>query len=336
MTTINSPNDRLLEWLVQHDWTVVVALDRRSDATAWSSVASDGLIVLTLEEQADRFGLFAQFVPFDTYARKNFGFLEAFRRGFQLVWELDDDNFPHTDPRTLLDHEWTALSPRSGHPLAFGPESTEQFIPLNLYPELYGEFCWPRGFPLRCLEDASLGSNSQVVEIISSDCPDIIQLGIDGEPDFDAIFRMGRASKVFKSNPIWLRLNHPFVAPCNTQNTLWRCFGDAARLGSIYHPFTVSDRFSDIMKGYVAQVFHSLGVGPSTVFQARNQHSNHADFLAEQQLYRDAYPLIAALSAFLEDEPVSVISVYSRLLEQGLIGSADISALEAFLQYVNE
>jgi hypothetical protein len=73
----------------------------------------------------------------------------------------------------------------------------------------------------------------------------------------------------------------------NSQNTLW---SDSTLFPLLYLPSTVSFRFTDILRGYVAQAAinvssKSWGFYSATSYQERNDHSLMNDFRSEVSMY---------------------------------------------------
>ena len=79
---------------------------------------------------------------------------------------------------------------------------------------------------------------------------------VDGDPDIDAIHRLiFETTPQFSTNEALVFRKQSFC-PLNSQNTLWRRKGVFPLL---YLPSAVSFRFTDILRGYVAQaIIHSL------------------------------------------------------------------------------
>jgi len=333
MTTINEPSHRLLTWIRDSAWRLVVVLDRKSPVEAWRSVESERITVLDLERQHARYPKLSALLPENSYSRKNLGFLEAFRTGAEIVWELDDDNFPIADARVLIDEAWFPLA----HGDVFGIDeselASESLLAVNLYPAIYGEHCWPRGFPLDQIQTGRGFVHRLNVENSepSIQVPDIVQFGIDGEPDFDAVFRLSYPQRVRTARDVRIALPGPFVAPCNTQNTCWVKFRRAMETGAIFHPCTVPDRFSDILKGYIAQVFFTLGFGPPTAYQARNEHSFFEDFRGEIEMYLNLRAVLDVVQSFSSSEIETSREIMALLVDGGIVDSRELVVLDAFL-----
>ena len=106
------------------------------------------------------------------------------------------------------------------------------------------------GFPLDKLLDNSSIIYDDVSEAVNDESIGLWQCMVDGDPDIDAIHRL-----IYQETPKFIvksPLLYPFNNFCafNSQNTLWR---RKILFPLLYLPSTVSFRFTDILRGYVAQ-----------------------------------------------------------------------------------
>ena len=115
-------------------------------------------------------------------------------------------------------------------------------------------------------------------------------------PDVDAIFRLVHGGEVeFQPRPS-VYLDKEYYCPFNSQNTFWN---KAAFMG-MYLPADVSFRFTDILRGYIAQRLMwvdelHLGFLGSMVYQLRNQHDLMKDFEDEIPCYLRIEEVVDAL-----------------------------------------
>lgn len=213
--------------------------------------------------------MFASKCPENNYARKNIGYLEAIRSGFNVIVETDDDNYP-------LKSFWNI---RKINTNAY-PVKYKGWV--NVYKYFTDENIWPRGYPLEELSKTGPGLSDKS---ISANFP--IQQGlVDGEPDVDAVFRMTVGKKLNFKKDISIVLDKNSWCPFNSQNTTW--FKKAFPL--LYLPSYCSMRLTDIWRGFIAQriawtcgwmiLFHS-----PNAFQDRNKHNLFNDFCDEMQGY---------------------------------------------------
>ena len=191
--------------------------------------------------------------PYNHYTRKNIGYLYAIQHGADVIYDTDDDNLPYDDWR-LYDF---VCSRQIVSRLKF----------VNIYKYFTEELIWPRGYPLDDIHGrTTLGS-----EEISPVEVGIWQGLVDNDPDVDAIYRLAVNKEVrFEDNPPVV-LERGYYCPFNSQNTFW----SKRTFPYLYLPATTSFRFTDILRGYIAQRLLweqnlHLGFTGATVYQERN------------------------------------------------------------------
>ena len=118
--------------------------------------------------------------------------------------------------------------------------------------------------------------------------------------------------------------------PINSQNTFWRW----EVFPYLYLPATVSFRFTDILRGYIAQGlmgqqgFH-IGFTNATVYQERNPHNLMKDFTDET----DGYIHIKRIVEIIENLELSddlagnMRRVYGELYKSSLVGAEELTYL---------
>ena len=212
---------------------------------------------------------FASKCPVNNYARKNIGYLEAVRSGFNIIVETDDDNYP-------LKSFWDTRK------LNHNPYEVNNKGWVNVYKYFTDENIWPRGFPLQKLDIL----NPKLPEKLSSAGFPIQQGLVDRDPDVDAVYRMtiGKKINFIKDKNVVLGKN--VWCPFNSQNTTW--FKEAYPL--MYLPTYCNMRLTDIWRGFIAQriawtcgwniLFHS-----PNAYQDRNEHNLLNDFCDEMKGY---------------------------------------------------
>ena len=170
VTTINPVNDvmkALARGAVAHEWDFIVIGDKKGPV----EFNLKGAEFFSVEQQRQTGLALAQRCPLGHYARKNIGYLLAASKGAEVIVETDDDNFPHPEffaprrrqrrGRSSVGNGWT-----------------------NVYRHFHKSNIWPRGFPLRHIQDRS----APLSEVAPHEAP--IQQGLaDGNPDVDAIYR---------------------------------------------------------------------------------------------------------------------------------------------------
>ncbi len=237
----------------------------------------------SVKQQNDLPYALGKLLPFNHYARKNLGYLEAMRYGASCIYETDDDNAPNDlwQPR--------AETIEVSHAVAQGEW-------LNAYQLFSESKIWPRGFPLDQVLNTgktAIADNAAAKAVLAP-----IQQGLaDNSPDVDAVWRFvldepftfNRAPSVAIPTSQW--------CPFNSQSTWWwpRVYP------LMYLPSYCSFRVTDIWRSFIAQrclweidahlVFHA-----PEVIQHRNEHDLMKDFVDELPGYLRNNELISILS----------------------------------------
>jgi hypothetical protein len=255
------------------------------------------------------------YAPDNHYARKNLGYLEAIRRGADLIYDTDDDNIPNEN--------WFI---RDECVDAFESEGDGWF---NAYRAFSKENIWPRGFSLRHLRKP-VSHGVFTYENISS-----IQQGLaDGDPDVDAIWRLVLQKDIRFTDRMSVYLNPNAWCSFNSQSTWF--FPKAFPL--MYLPVCASFRMTDIYRSFVGQrCLWELGEGvtfhsPSEVFQDRNEHDLLKDFEQEVHGYLNidkivqilsSLPLMAGEDFVLEN----MIKCYRAIVSEGILPLEELDSL---------
>jgi hypothetical protein len=317
LTSIHAPNpamQALADGCVTHGWDMFVAGDTKSPV----HFQLDGCRFLSTAAQRESGYSLGLLAPVESYTRKNIGYLEAIRNGARVIVETDDDNHPREtfwterkelmECRTVHAHQW-----------------------VNTYRYFTSDFIYPRGLPLPVArhdvphpEDTALKS-----------CP--IQQGLaDEDPDVDAVYRMLYPLPFrFKADqlPVWL--GPGAWCPFNSQNTTFAA--DVFPL--MYLPAHCNFRMTDIWRSFVAQrVLHARGQGimfhGATVWQERNDHNLHRDFIDEIPGYTHNESIRKELMALEFGKTESLRPMmercYERLIARGWVGASEEPLLIAW------
>lgn len=320
ITTINLPNKRVLDYK-SLGYEVVVIGDKKTSDSHWTNFAkNEGIEYLGLDEQQATFPHLCEVLPLNTYSRKNLGYLQAIKRGAQLVWETDDDTFPRAevgDPLKFVSQQ-KVLVTENKHNL---------WNPYSHFAATQG--LWPRGYPLSKLKGKDLVF-AQKLQLDSS--PDIIQTLVNREPDVDAIYRLTVSDEIldFPAQRDLVSLPDKVMTPGNTQSTFWL---NPRLFQYLYFPSTVSNRFADILKLYIAQTECSLAYAGFLTEQFRNAHDYLNDFAEEISMYTSLELLLETLASISQAE---IVSTYEILANLGICSSQEIGILKAFLWELNE
>ncbi|RMZ94959.1 hypothetical protein BpHYR1_039138, partial [Brachionus plicatilis] len=181
--------------------------------------------------------------PFNSYTRKNIGYLYAIKNGAQFIYDTDDDNAPTIGLESYFNFNkfYTGL--------VYDHTVTDRII--NPYAHFGQPLIWPRGFPLDEIKNTY--NNTYLLGAIKTS---IVQQGVvNGDPDIDAIFRLTKKLKdeqidiYFDDSAPSFQIPLYKMSPYNSQNTLFSYDG----FWSLYLPNTVSFRLTDIWRSYWAQ-----------------------------------------------------------------------------------
>lgn len=313
ITTINEPNAGL-EDFVALGYDVIVAGDSKTPNDAWLHLPK-GVHYLDLHMQRDLAPDLDELVGKNTYARKNFAYLYAIAHGASTIWETDDDTFIRADVLDPLSYitNGRRLVANGGiwNPYShFAPESD----------------LWPRGIPLRAIAKET-ATNATVSSSTRTQAIRLLQLLVNGDPDVDAIYRLTHQDNQFSYEPVKDTVDLGSArAPGNTQATIWTHEEDFSYL---YLPSSVSFRFSDILKMYIAQTFVPMTYGGFLMNQVRNPHNLLEDFESEIEMYLLTEKLILTLS---ESKSESVTQVYKELALAGITSSRESETVEAYVK----
>ena len=125
----------------------------------------------------------------------------------------------------------------------------------------------------------------------------------------------------------------------NTQITCWI---KKELFHLLYIPSTVSFRFSDILKMYVAQFcmwkygYNFAYISPF-VYQKRNEHDFMKDFCSEIQMYNNILKLFEIFKTIvLNKNPSDILLVYNKLYEHNIVKKEELDILEKWLDEIRK
>lgn len=220
----------------------------------------------------------------DSYARKNIGFIRA-SRTCDHIFETDDDNLLQADVASL-NTEWEE------------EVTSKSFSDVtNIFSLIYDvgdDLIWARGLPLACRENNDFSSTEALSTV------GVRQYLVQGNPDVDAIFRLVKGKNTHydvKDDLLPLKIYNTYH-PFNSQGTLW----PKKNLSLAYLPATCEFRMTDIWRGYAAQhIMYAHGecvsFEQSALYQERNEHDIAVDFFGEYEGYKNAPKVLEILSS---------------------------------------
>jgi len=317
ITTIHGITDAVEGFLELDGWDTLLVGDKKTPSVAVNEY--DRLYYLSVESQKQSPHSLPKELPYGHYCRKNVGYLEAIRRGYRRISDADDDNLPKEDWE-----KWPELN------------GTQEVVTSPRFPNVYqlftDEHVWPRGYPLTEIRD---GTDPETeTRALEGKEVAVVQGLADGNPDVDAIHRLVFDDRIEFRNRDPVVLNENVYSPFNSQNTLWT----RAAVPYLYLPVTVSFRFTDILRGYVAQrglwaMGKRLAFRDANVTQHRNPHDLLADFKSEVPCYTQIETVIDALdSVTLDGSPLADLQqMYERLYETDIVDADELLSLDAWI-----
>ena len=261
-------------------------------------------------------------MPFNHYCRKMFGYLKAVRAGVDVVIDTDDDNLPKPNwgfPEYQGNFEHVGVG--------------EGFV--NVYQWFTDAKIWPRGLPLDLINTAFETAGKQTFR----DCSVGIWQGLaDEDPDVDAIYRLtsDQVCTFNDRNPVVL--SKGTVCPFNSQNTATR----RTLFPLLYLPAHVTFRFTDILRGLVAQPImwlhgYTLGFTRATAIQVRNSHDYMKDFVSELPMYQHCREVVEVVSDAISTNnslESNLHAAYSALLAKEIVVDQELRTLDAWLSEI--
>ena len=287
VTSINNPTKQLDKLTDEKEFQLLVIADLKTNKK-WSH-QNKKTIYLDVNKQTNLFYSILETTPFNSYTRKNVGYLYAIKNGAKFIYDTDDDNEPIVNLVDYFDlNEFkTELEYDLNSPLI-----------LNPYAHFGQPTIWPRGFPLNEINKKLYNDYILVKKATSI----IQQSVVNGDPDVDAIFRLTKTLEYkridikFDSSSPSVRIPLFKLTPFNSQNTLFHY----KAFWALYLPHSVSFRLTDIWRSYWAQRLMWLldgtisFLGPNA-YQLRNSHSYLSDYKQEKDMYLKTQDLIQFL-----------------------------------------
>lgn len=318
ITTILPPSEAVRAFAKIPGFRLVVIGDRRTPCE-WSCPPAE---YLPPEASPDAARRLHPLLPFNHYCRKMLGYIRAMELGTDVIVDTDDDNVPKSD--------W-AFPPFDGAYRHL--EGGQGFV--NVYELFTDQRIWPRGLPLDLVSrrgDLRLAPTSLEARV------GVWQGLADEDPDVDAIYRLaiGEPCTFARGEPVVLAPGT--FSPFNSQNTAIR----RELFPLLYLPVHVSFRFTDILRGLVAQPImaaagYRLGCTDATVVQRRNPHDCMRDFMEEVPMHQHGRrALEIALACVRADASVSdnLATTYEALRAEGIVEDAELAPLDAWLDAV--
>lgn len=314
ITTINSPSQGILEFSKLKDWKVVVVGDSKTPE-GWKL---DNVHYISVKDQE----CYNLDIPFNSYSRKLFGYLYAIQNGADIIAESDDDNIPMESWAGVAKSWYCRNYVRKGG-----------FI--NVYRLFTNKLVWPRGLPL-----TDIYKGFEVCAGVFRRNVGVWQGLVDKDPDVDAIYRLVLNKEIIFQKNRSVVLDPGTLCSFNSQNTIFR----KELFPLLYLPVTVPSRFSDILRGIIAQPLmwnegFVLGFHSPDVYQDRNPHNLIDDFIEEIPCYtsiEDVYSVVKKSIKLSDSLITNLLSVYYNLAIKKIVRIKEYSYLKQWLTLVGD
>ena len=316
ITSIHAPTEGVQGFACREECDVLVVGDRKTPPD-WCCHNVTFLPVAAQSRLSFRVG---RYLPYNHYCRKMLGYLYAMSLGAEMMIDADDDNIPRKS--------W-------GFPAFAGEYPT---LPgglgfVNVY-ELYTEqHIWPRGYPLRLAAQSGTAPRSRIR--VEQAVVGVWQGLADETPDVDAVYRLTNDQPCSFRDAGHHVLGRGTLSPFNSQNTAFR----KETFCLLYLPAFVTFRFTDILRGLVAQPVmwqsgYHLGFTNATVVQKRNTHDYMQDFESEIPMYLQTERVVELVSGAVSagsDLAGNLFNAYGVLHRADLVTGREMRCLEAWL-----
>ena len=317
ITTIFPPSEAVKRFAAMEEWALVVVGDRKTPAD-WNH---PGVKYVDPDNQLNAGWQIAEKLPWNHYARKMVGYLEAMALGADIIADTDDDNIPGAD---WAFPAFAGAFDRTAEDLGF----------INVYRSFTDQHIWPRGFPLKRInEKDALVSDEKFTR---EQCEvGIWQALADGDPDVDAIYRLTcNVPCIFNKRPP-IVLGRGTLCPFNSQNSAFT----RAAFPLLYLPATVTFRFTDILRSLVAQPIlwmeeKLLGFTAANVTQERNEHDYLKDFESELPCYLHGDRVAEIVGNSVKRGATmgdNLLIAYDNLQRANIVDHDELSILRAWL-----
>jgi hypothetical protein len=316
VTSIYNPTEAVVRYSEINDYQLIVVGDKKTPDDWYCS----NVEYISLKEQQKCGFELAKVLPFNHYCRKMLGYLKAIKSGADYIVDMDDDNIPKAGwGFPDFENNFVCI--------------TEDMGFVNIYQLYTGQKIWARGLPLNLINKQFNLEKS----LKFKHCKIGIWQGLaDEDPDVDAIYRLTNNAPCYFKDREPVVLGKGTISPFNTQNTIIR----KELFALMYLPSYVTFRFTDILRGYIAQPImwlydFQLGFTNATVVQKRNPHSYMEDFLSEIPVYRYGERIIELVSASVfpsESIETNLYNAYRSLLAEDIVCDREMTTLEAWLK----
>jgi hypothetical protein len=283
-TTINNPTEAIEKFDSMKDWKLVVVGDLK---TPKDYKLKNGMYISPKAQELFDKDL-SDMIGWNCIQRRNFGFIQAYNMGADIIATIDDDNIPGKNwgKNILIGKEVNNVS--------FIESEMNCIDPLTVANPITAGECilWHRGYPLKYVFNKNNFCTGRSIQ----DTFDIQANFWLGEPDIDAMCRMMNVDTTVIEYPnahfnsgerIFPFATYRF-SPFNSQNTLV-----LRKVLRDYFVFPFVGRMDDIWASYyVESCGYKVIYDEATVVQKRNVHNTQKDAEKEMIGYSNNHKLL--------------------------------------------
>ena len=315
ITSIFPPTEAVYKFSKMEEYKLIVVGDKKT-LVDWYC---DNVDYISVEHQEKSNYSLAKVLPYNHYCRKMLGYLKAIELGVEYLVDTDDDNIPKQNWQfPEFNQSFECVNGNKGF--------------VNIYQLFTKQKIWPRGLPLNLIN-----TDFELVQHIENKVCNVgIWQGLaDEDPDVDAIYRLTSDVPCVFNERSPIVLDKGTISPFNTQNTIIR----KELFTLMYLPTYVTFRFTDILRGLVAQPImwlynYQLGFTNATVVQKRNPHDYMKDFISEIPMYQyceKVVELVSSSIASTQSIENNLFNAYKSLLNSAIVCAQEMQTLEAWL-----
>lgn len=322
ITTINRYKDTFCANYQDHGYDLVIVGDKKTPHDTYNKTKylhpNKKLFDSDIEKK----------LPFNHYCRKNLGYIHAIHENYDSILDTDDDNYPTADIMN-----WKQLKIE---------KITSKGLP-NILKKFYNKPIWSRGYPLEQILKTDSKIITQTCNNADIQKVGVVQSLVNGDPDVDAIYRL--TSPHYTQNTrftdgIGFIFAKETYTQGNTQATLWL---NKKLFHLLYIPTTVTFRFCDILKMYVAQrcmweLDSQLAVVSPYFEQKRNAHDYMCDFRSETSMYVCLYRLLTRILPEIKlcGDIDDIIRVYEQLEKNNITTGDELPILKEYINTIQQ
>ncbi len=302
------------------NWDLIVVGDKKTPNEFYKEI---NCIFLSLEKQKELYPEFYSKIPLNSYCRKMFGYIYAIQNKYDIIYETDDDNLFKTDLNSYLLDE---------NKITKTITNNNGFV--NVYKVYSDKYIYPRGLPLH---HESISKEPEISNEKSKLDVSVIQGLVDNDPDVDAYYRININNEPFffeKNKDLEIILDKYNISPSNTQNTFWI---DPKTFHYMYLPVTVSFRYTDILRSYIAlfQLWKdnkTIKFTHPTAIQERNVHDLNKDYELEKEMFDTCLRVIELLTLNKDND---LVSIYKILVSENILKQEELEIIQLWIKFTS-